>query len=288
MEKCCKIDANNTQTLRYLQEVEEMIIPDEPVKGNAKQKNKEVVRYQSDNEIIIQPLNVKEPKGSGLGTLFNVAIGLVLGVASMYFLILPSAVEAERERGQAEVRMLGEQLDSKNTSITSLEDQIESLMEDRNSLRAQLEAYVGEDGTLQIIDNLLEAASQYLTTLDAEATANYLDEIAMDVNILETSQAFQLLYNTLLAKIGPELSQKYYTAGYTAYMAYDYPQAIEDLLLSVRYDETNGDALLYLGNAYRMNGQNEDAIEVYEQVIALFPGSDRATRAQGYINQLTP
>ena len=288
LEKCCKIDANNTQTLRYLQEVEEMLIPDEPVKGNAKQKNKEVVRYQSDNEIIIQPLNVKEPKGSGLGTLFNVAIGLVLGVASMYFLILPSAVEAERERGQAEVRMLGEQLDSKNTSITSLEDQIESLMEDRNSLRAQLEAYVGEDGTLQIIDNLLEAASQYLTTLDAEATANYLDEIAMDVNILETSQAFQLLYNTLLAKIGPELSQKYYTAGYTAYMAYDYPQAIEDLLLSVRYDETNGDALLYLGNAYRMNGQNEDAIEVYEQVIALFPGSDRATRAQGYINQLTP
>lgn len=288
LEKCCKIDANNTQTLRYLQEVEEMLIPDEPVKGNTKQKNKEAVRYQSDNEIIIQPLNVKEPKSSGLGTLFNVAIGLVLGVASMYFLILPSAVEAERERGQEMERSLGEELDNKNITITSLEAQIESLMEDRNSLHAQLEAYVGEDGTLQIIDNLMQAASEYLTTSDLEVTANYLDEIAMDVNILETSQAFQQLYNTLLAEIGPKLSQNYYTTGYAAYMAYDYAQAIEDLLLAVRYDETNGDALLYLGNAYRMNGQNEDAIEVYEQVIALFPGSDRATRAQGYINQLTP
>lgn len=33
LDKCCRIDANNRLTLRYLQEVESMLTPDEPSKG---------------------------------------------------------------------------------------------------------------------------------------------------------------------------------------------------------------------------------------------------------------
>ena len=90
LEKCLKIDAGSTQTLRYLKEVESMLQPDENSKSPIKRKNDEAVRYQSDNEIIIQPLNVREQKSAGWHTFLYVAIGLVLGVATMYFLILPS------------------------------------------------------------------------------------------------------------------------------------------------------------------------------------------------------
>ena len=121
LDKCCRIDANNRLTLRYLQEVESMLTPDEPSKGIVRKKSDDAVRYQSDNEIIIQPLNVKEPKRSGFSTLFNVGIGLVLGIASMFFLILPSSVTAERQKAQEQVRKISEEMDTKTATITTLD-----------------------------------------------------------------------------------------------------------------------------------------------------------------------
>ena len=84
LDKCCRIDINNTQTLRYLKEVEAMLAPDEQGRGGQKKKSEAAVRYQSDNEMIIQPNSFREPKNTGLSTLFNVGIGLVLGIASMF------------------------------------------------------------------------------------------------------------------------------------------------------------------------------------------------------------
>lgn len=286
LNKCCKIDANNTLTLRYKQEVEAMMTSDEPVKSGGKRKNDEAVRYQSDNEIIIQPLNVKEPKNSGLGTLFNVGIGLVLGVASMFFLILPAAVSAEREKAQENERAINEQMDIKTATIVEMQHEIDNLTADNVRLHEELDGYVGPDGTLQIIDVLLKGASEYLQTGDVQETAAYLDTLAATVNLTETSDAFQLLYHNLLEKIGPELSSIYFDSGNTAYQNLDFETAIEDLLLAVSYDETNGDALYMLGNAYRQNGQDAQAIAIYERVLELIPGTERARSSQYYINQL--
>lgn len=289
LDKCCKIDINNAQTLRYMKEVESMLEPDEAMSGKAtgKQKNEKSVRYQSDNEIIIQPLNVKEPKNSGLSTLFNVGIGLILGVASMFFLILPAAVSKERAQAQVQVKEIGEQLDVKTATITTMQQEIDNLTSDNQTLHDQLDAYVGTDGTLQTIDSLLEGASEYLKTKDAKATAAYLDALAMNVDLTQTSEAFQLLYNTLLQQIGPELSQDYYASGNSAYKDNNFQQAIEDLTKAVSYDATNGDALFTLGNAYRRNEQKAEAIATYQKVIELFPNTEKARRAQNYINDLS-
>ena len=289
LDKCCKIDVNNAQVLRYLKEVETMLVPDEAVsvKAVGRQKNEESVRYQSDNEIIIQPLNVKEPKNTGLGTLFNVGIGLILGVASMFFLILPAAVSQERSKAQEQVKEIGEQLDVKTAAIVTMQQEIDSLSAENQSLHDDLEAYVGADGTLQIIDSLLEGASEYLQTKDAKATAAYLDDLATSVDLTKTSEAFQLLYNTLLQQIGPELSAAYFTSGNTFYKDGNFEQAIEDLLKAVNYDATNGDALFTLGNAYRRNDQKTEAIATYQKVIDLFPNTEKARRARNYINDLS-
>lgn len=287
LDKCCRIDTNNTQTLRYLQEVESMLTPDEPSKGIVRSRKEDAVRYQSDNEIIIQPLNVKEPKRSGLSTLFNVGIGLVLGIASMFFLILPSSVTAERQKAQEQVRKISEEMDVKTATITSLEQQIEDLQADNEALHKELDAYIGEDGTLQTMDGLLNAASEYLQTGDALATATYLDTVATDVNLSETSAAFQQLYNALLEQIGPELAAYYLESGNTAYKDKDYAKAIEDLLKSVKYDDTNGEAYFVLGDAYRQNDRKQEAIEAYQKVIELQPGTGRANRAKNHISSLS-
>ena len=66
--KCSKIDANNTTTLTYLKEVNRMLGIGEEAAGSSAKKKKavaeETITYQSGNETIIQPLNVKEPRGT--------------------------------------------------------------------------------------------------------------------------------------------------------------------------------------------------------------------------------
>lgn len=287
LKKCMDIDRNNTLTLRYLKEVELMLQPDETAKQVSRRKNDDSVRYQSDNEIIIQPLNVKEPKRSGINSLLNIGIGLIIGLAAMYFLVMPAAVTNAKNEANGKVTEIGNQLDAKTSTIAELETRIAQLQTDNDGLNQQLENYVGADGTLQIIDGLMNAASVYLSTQDIQQTAAAMEAINASVNVEETSAAFQQLYNTLLTAIGPDLSRTYYEEGSAAYKDNNFTEAIEKLVKAVYYDAANVNALYDLGEAYRQNGNTEEAISTYDKVIELFPGTERARRAQRYRDELS-
>lgn len=286
LNKCMSIDCNNTQTLRYMREVELMLVPDENVKQSGRHKKEETVRYQSDNEIIIQPLNVRENKGGGASTLINIGIGLVIGLAAMYFLAVPAAESAARNEAQKNITEIGNQLDAKTASIKELEAQIASLQTQNNTLNQELEGYVGADGTLSTIDSLLTAATAYLETQDVQQTADNLENIAKNITIEETSEAFQKLYKTLLNTIGPELSKNYYKAGDEAYDSDDYAGAIENFQRAVYYDETNAEAWYSLANAYRISEDNANAVITYDKVMELFPGTEWARKSKQYRDRL--
>lgn len=282
LKKCMDIDRNNTLTLRYVQEVERMLEPDETIRPMGKRKRDDVVRYQSDNEIIIQPLNVKEPKSSGVSTLINIGIGLVIGLCAMYFLVVPAAVSNARAEEMKKTTEIANQMDAKTSRIQELENLLSDVQTENDTLHQELEGYVGTDGTLQAMDSLLAAATVYLNTGDVQETATNLENIAQSVNIDEASEAFNSLYYTLLATIGPDLSANYYTEGYAAYQDDDFAVAIENLYRAFYYDKTNMDALFFLGNAYRKSGDAENAIATYEKVIELFPDTKRARDSQTY------
>ena len=288
LRKCIDIDRNNTQTLRYLHEVEMMLTPDEAVKSGTKRKKDEAVRYQSDNEIIIQPLNVKEPKRSGVGTLVNIGIGLVMGIAVTYFLLVPAAETNANNEAKATITKISNESDAKTVKIQELESQITTLSREVSSLKQEIEGYVGNDGTLQTIDKLLSTASEYIADGDIHAAAAELEVIAGNVDITQMSEGFQMLYAAVFGAIGPELSAEYYTEGYEYFRTEDYSLAIETLAKSVEYDLTNADALYFLGRSYQKSGDTDNAVIVYNQVLERFPGSDRAKNAERYIKELAP
>ena len=96
-------------------------------------KRDDAVRYQSDNEIIIQPLNVKEQKSAGISSLINIAIGLVIGLAVMYFLVVPAAVSNANNEAQKTITDIGNQLDTKTSRIQELETQMEALQTENDT-----------------------------------------------------------------------------------------------------------------------------------------------------------
>lgn len=286
LRKCMDIDRNNTQTLRYLKEVERMLVPDESVRQGAKRKKEETVRYVSDNEMIIQPLNVKEPKNSGVSTLINLGLGLVIGIAAAYWLMVPAAQSKAKAEAQKTITEISSQSDAKTARIQELENEADRLAEQIAELSSEVEGFVGTGGTMQTFDSLLTTAADFVKNGDNAATAADLENIARTVNLEETSEGFQALYRTLLETIGPELSVTYYDEAYEYFRHEEYTAAIEGFTNAVYYDAANVDALYFLARSYHKNGDDGQAVETYQKLLELFPESNRVRDSRQYLREL--
>ena len=131
------------------------------------------------------------------------------------------------------------------------------------------------------------AGSAYLKDpADIITISGYLDEIDVEGLGTSASASFTSLYETLTAAVGPELAKSYYEQGYSDYRQEKFAIAIPNLAKAYQYDETNGDALFYLANSYRRNGNINKAKEAYVEVIDKFPGTEKANRSEVYLTEI--
>jgi len=292
LRRCEQIDIGNTTTKRYLKEVEVMLHPEEAdgpknVKKKKKKANEEVFRYQSGNETIIQPIDVKEPKGVSISALVYILIGLAIGAAMAIFLILPARIQNAKVDVNNQLKSVSEQLTVKSATIEELEQEKLSLEKENMELTDKLESYVGSDGTLQIMDDILMAAESYLNNPeDVETVAMYLENIQKETTLESTSETFQSVYNTLLTAVGPSVATKYYDDGIDAYKKEMYADAISNLEKAKMYDANNIDVLYNLANAYYKNGDLENAGVYYQMVVDGFSGTERARKSERYLQEI--
>lgn len=296
--KCADMDRNNIQTLTYMREVDRMLAPDDSGKVSRRRDKDESVRFQTDNEVLIQPMGVKEPRRSGVGTVLNIALGLIIGVAATYFLVVPSVRTNVNNEAQQSILEISNQITAKNNEITDLESQIERIRQEKEGLQEELSRYAGTDGTLQSMEQLLSAAAEYLSAaqlaegsqereLHIVQTADILEQVESSIILEETSESFQNLYQALHSAIGPHMSVVYYEIGNNAYNAQNLADAIDALEKSIAYNPDNGDPYYILGHAYRLSDNKEKAIAAYQKFVELMPLRDRANTARRYINELS-
>ncbi len=290
LTKCLEIDTNNTATLRYLKEVDEMLLPEEGVRNSSKKQKKsdEVIKYQSGNETIIQPANVKESRG--VTSLLNLGIGLAIGIAIAFFLILPARIQAAKANIDEELRKVSEQSDAKTATIDELQQQLGELESQNEALQQDLAANMGTDGAIQSVESLMEAAGAYLTDPeDVTVVADYLEQTEKEMaeeEEQEHTEAFDNLYNTLVALVGPQVAEAYDEDGHAAFWAANYEDAIPNLEKAYRYDPTNGQALYDLANSYFQIGDMEKARELYLQVVELFPNTEKADKSEQQLAEM--
>ena len=264
-----------------------MLLPDDSVKTpKIKKAVGDVIHYQRDNETIIQPIGYKEQRG--ISSVINIIIGVVIGIAVAWFLILPARIGNAKAELTEQFKVVSEQSDAKSSTIAELENKLSQVTEENNNLHEQLDIYVGTDGTLQIMDDLLSAAKVYAEAPnEVEAIAGYLDAIEHGVDVGSTSKEFQDLYNLLLAKIGPQASTIYYNKGMEQYNLENYDDSITYFMRAYDYNSQNGEALYNLGNSYRLNEQPVEAVEIYKLVCSNFAGTEKARRSKKFIEELT-
>ena len=296
LDRVLRIDANNTQALRYLQQISAVTgEADHASKGNNKGKvittntniiSNESYQYQSGNETIIQPLNYSEKKN--MQSIWNLVIGILVGAAVIWFLVLPAKIQNEKVAINDELRKVSEQLDVKTATINELESHVRDLENQTNDLQGQLEGFVGSGGTLDDINNLLQAARIYIETPnDSVKVGEYLEKINQESITEESSESFTSLYSLLLREVGSDISVKYYEDGMKNYQNGNFEAAANALAKAVIYDGNNQDAYFNLGNSYRKLEKTAEAIEAYQKIVELFPGTSIANRAENYIGELT-
>ncbi|MCL2718075.1 MAG: tetratricopeptide repeat protein [Lachnospiraceae bacterium] len=291
--KCNEIDANNTITLRYLQEVNRMMMPEDMVKGSGKNKAADdIVRYQSGNETIIQPGRSRDFRI--FSTLFNIGIGIAIGVAIAVSLVLPGRLKQAQSNHADQIRIISEEMDIKTAAINALEQREKRLLDENENLTAELNEIRSVPLSSETSDNLLQVAALYILgppeddddeISQIERIAAYMDGVSLD-ELTYGDPAFKILYDSIIAVIGKELGDLCYETGYGFYRIEEFASAIPHLLRAFQYDPENGEALWNLANAYEQNNEIDKAKEAYAQVIEFFPDTDKARRADARLVEI--
>lgn len=282
--KCQEIDTNNTTTLRYLREVDKMLLMEDDRQGKRKKNDGDVVTYRRGNDLVIQPLNTKEP--TGVTTLVNIAIGSVIGLAIAWFLILPAKIQSAKADVNKQVVEYGESLDIKTSKINELEVNNKKLMNEVEELQTKLDEYTATDGTLEAYQLLLQATGMYLSDINnVTGVADLLYQIDENYILNNQSEIFQGTYSSCLEIVSDKAARAYYNSGLAEYKAENYDEAIILFTKAFRYNQDTSDSLYNLGNSYRLSGRKEEAIETYTKVVELYNGTNNAKRAKSYLAQ---
>lgn len=289
IETILKIDTNNTTALYYLKQAEDALAAidaenEAAGKKKKKPKRRDVIKYTSGNETIIQPINNPEKTGYAV-TVLNIAVGLIIGLAIMWFLVLPARIKIAQENADSQVRKVSGELTEKSVSMDELNKRIEALEAENSALMARDEQITGSDGLISATDMLMNAAKAYMddseASLDIARMLSGIDKAYVEGDI--SSSAFQMLYNSLYSEVAPKACEKLKDTADGYIESEKYSSAIELLSEAIAIAPSDSQAYLALADAYRLNNNKADANQIYRQIVDNFSGSDAAKKAQKYL-----
>ncbi len=278
LRAACRIDANNTVTLRYLKEVNTHLHGEQPSKKKGRRKKEEQVSYQSGNETIIQPVNFKD--NSAIMTIMNIVIGIVIGVAIAFFLIMPSIRQnATSDAKKAEVEA--------NNNLTTKVQEIKKLESNIEDLKSEIETMKQEEAGAQEVttsyDKFIEAYDAYGQD-NMEGAGTALAEVNPDL----LSASAKEVYERINGLVNEQYITSIYAKGESAYNTQNFPEAVTELekVVEIEEDYKDGNAIYYLAQSYRKIEDMENAKKYYQRMVELHPGTERARTSQSYLDEM--
>ena len=285
-----QIDVTNTTTLRYMKELSDVHIRGESPKVQPKVVKKEPERrtlpqVHPDAYKTITPYKEERPS---IMPFINIVVGIVIGLALMYFLIIPHMKSNEAQNANDSFKQYSEQQAADASDSSSLKSKNESLQKEIDGLKNELKQLQGdintEDGKtiLDIYDALFSSASSYLADDTENAAKKLLD---IDESTLKNDYA-KKVYNRIKDNTFAAMSEKLYQQGYSYYSSGDYGNAIKTLKEAVKYDETNVKAIYFLGRGYQKQQKYDKAKEYFDTIVNDYPDSDRVALAKSKLAEM--
>lgn len=282
LKKAARIDRTNTTTLRFLREVDEQtgtITSLEPRFSLwSNREKRDLAEMMAENAVseentAIRPMSAGEKGGH---TLWNILLGLVIGAAFMWFLVMPARISSLNKANNDQTSRYADELADKTAELEKLKKQVseaESSTENANNETSS-------------VNTKLEAYSSLLTALYAAENADYSTAAAKIADIDETllDEDAGTIYDYVYSQAGSLLLSIYKEKGIEKFNSQDYEEAITQLEKAKAIDGTDYDVLNYLAHAYRLSGDTDKADENFKIIADTYPNTTRAENARLYMS----
>ena len=283
LKKAAKIDKTNSTTLRFLKEVDFQTGTQtslEPRRFGRRERTEEQrederERVVSGDTVIIPP-TFRET--STAATMLNIGIGLVLGALVVWFLIGPANTQRINRQADEKVVEYSGKMASQEAQLNQLQSQVDSLNETTASAQQQIQT---AQDTAASYENLLKAVEAQQQGNTSNAT-NALTEVNPEVLSVDAKAVYDTIYKSMQSSMFQELSQ----SGVNAFDDANYTEVIDKLSKAKNINDSDYTVLNYLAHAYRLSGDTDNAISVFQEIIDKFPGTQKATKAEQQIEAL--
>lgn len=273
-----KLDTTDETTLRYMHEITQ-IRKSRPSRARDRGKGegtKQTVTYNIGNETIIQPASSVFKENSGLHTFLNIAVGVLVGAAVMWFLIMP-AVSVGRQK------KLNERVVSFSDKIATQEAQISALKTELEEYRANSE----ESEDLKVKSASTQESYEIVLNVAKHFSAEDMSDKEMMEQMLKVSpeslgKIGKSRYDEVADTLFPRMCEKLYDTAKDEYESGDYDDAVSSLEQVVKMDEgyQDGKALLLLAQSFEKKGEQDKANIRYQKLVEEYKGKDAAKTAQ--------
>lgn len=278
------VDKYNTLALHYNREIKLMEIAK---KQNASQDNflpkkqeKEIIDNAplSGNDVIVPISTYKEPSNGAI-TIINILLGVVIGAALIWFLIIPARYRGMTEEYNNTIAEYSEKLSSSNVELNQLERELKLVKEEKEKLETQLGDVSGEGGANKMLTMLINATNHYIEG-DKVAAAEAIKGFTADDLSSDNSKK---LYSTISSATFVPASQELYNQATDQFNAGNKKNSAELYVRSYELNKDFAEAAFYAAQAYRDAEDNDNALKYFKIVVDNFPNSGFFAEASAYV-----
>jgi tetratricopeptide (TPR) repeat protein len=282
LHQVLQIDKSNAKAQQYMAVVRQNTRREEPVKQNTKHEDAEPKKIKEvssqrpikEDDMIIPPV-YKE--STGWSSILNIIAGLVIGMAAIFFLVMPAITKSMNASHNQEIISYSQKINQLNQELDKVKEEYSSLEKNANDMQSQLSTIEEENqaklNQYQILIGILQAyrSDDLLTT--AQLFSMLDASLITDPDILT-------IVNAVSEDMTTNGYQTLQSLGTSSWNAGRINDAIQYYEKSIQVKPDNTSAMYLLGRIYQDQEDMEKANYWFGKILDEFPESSQAQQAR--------